>query len=1143
MVLTEPNPKFFARPDKSTPVQKNECVKQVEEKFNQGIIERSSAPWSSNCVLINKNGKTRIAVDYRKLNSYTVRDSYLLPTVQEIMDTLANKKWFTSVDCVQAYHQIPIKSERDKDLTTFVVPGGGLYRYKYMPFGLKNAGACWSRFIDNALGDLRWNICCVYADDILIVTESEDVEDHIKDLDKVFDKLDALGIKVRGDKIKLGVKELPFLGQIVGVDGVKPDPAKLKAIKDLAVPSTVHQLRRFLGMASYYRKFIKNFSDEAAPLYNLTKKNAQNKRLSNRQIAFSTVETAAFEKLKDLLTSEPIVLHFPDWGKEFVLHCDASDIGIGAVLYQKVGSDEKVVMYASRLLNANEAKYQSYQKEALALVWAVELFSHYVKGVTFTIVTDCRALLFLQNNPLNSRVARWVLRLQEYDFKIIHKAGARHVVPDTLSRQPNENENPYEEEEIESLYDNTKPLGSIFEENMDQMGMVLGMSTRSKKVTFNESLEPIDESTITKTNRKRKTPEPDLKEKEADLSFDTEPSLEQEMEEVEENVQRGFFGNLEDIMSSDKEVWQREQNSKIAMEEIDILKKRGVEFVCSEQSKLLSRLTRNTRRGKQREVDETVDVKRFYVPPSLRRYVLLTHHNFQMHGHQGGNRLKKMIGRKYYWPEMAKDAERHVASCLKCAKRKTVRLKGQGLIEPALANRPWEVVGIDLVGKCIESEKGNTWILTIVDHFSRYPIIVPLKDKSAETIAQALYENLICVHGSPKKILSDRAKELIASSIRVLYDKWGVRLATTGGYNPEANGACERFHRWLHSAITCTYDRKTRNWDDLLQPLQFAYRVSVNDVTGYSPYFLIHGREATLPLEACLSIDDELSEEGYVAKLTEGLSKAFSIAREQQFKAYMNNYAESRSREKPNFKKDDYVVVYRKTEKESRLEIAGDEQHLPTKWRNSWVGPGRFIQEVSNTEAQIELDGEKIYVHYNRLRKFRAWNDFFLISDEKEEKDSFLDEKSKKEKTPRSQAIEDIAREEPGVGDLVILMFEPDEIFKADYGIGEILKVNKNPKDAYHIQWYGNRTMSKEGEFKPGYYDPKDNKVFFQKKNTRNTHVYDNVVTETKIKRKELITWGFDLLDAKKHLTTKVKEQMEAAKTARKEKDDAKAAL
>ena len=906
IVLTDTNPRFFARPDKSTPVQKNEIHKQVEHKKSQGIIERSSAPWSSNCVLINKNGKTRIAVDYRKLNSYTVRDSYLLPTVQEIMDTLANKKWFTSVDCVQAYHQIPIKSERDRDLTTFVVPGGGLYRYKYMPFGLKNAGACWSRFIDNALGDLRWNICCVYADDILIVTESEDVEDHIKDLDKVFDRLDSLGIKVRGDKMKLGVKELPFLGQIVGIEGIKPDPEKLKAIKDLPVPSTVHQLRRFLGMASYYRKFVKNFSDVAAPLYLLTKKNAQNRRLSNRQIAFTTEETQAFEKIKDLLTSEPIVLHFPDWGKDFIIHCDASDIGVGAVLYQKVGLDEKVVMYASKLLSTDEIKYQSYQKEALAMVWAIELFSHYVKGVPFTVVTDCRALLYLQNNPLNSRVARWVLRLQEYDFKIIHKSGARHVVPDMLSRQPINDTKPYQEEELEKLYNNTKPYGSIFEENTYIESSVLTVRTRSKTVTFPDldrkisddkksdiSFDGLDnkhsgedesKSVSNKSHKKRKRVENALEQKALDEGADLIP----EKDNVETPT-RGFFGAFPDVMSGDEDVWRKEQANDLSIEELNTLQKRGVEFATQTSNKLLTRVTRASRRGRQREVDEIVETRRIYVPPTLRRFVLVTHHNLQMHGHQGGPRLKKMIGRSYYWPTLAKDAERHVASCLKCAKRKTVRLKGQGLIEPALATRPWEVVGIDLVGKCIESEKGNNWILTIVDHFTRYPIMIPLPDKSAETIAQAIYENLICEHGSPKKILSDRAKELIANSIRVLYDKWGVKLVTTGGYNPEANGACERFHRWLHSAITCTYDRKTRNWDDLLKPLQFAYRMSVSDVTGYSPYYLMHGREATLPLEACLQIDEQPLTEGYVKKFTEGLAKAFTIAREQQYKAYMTN--------------------------------------------------------------------------------------------------------------------------------------------------------------------------------------------------------------------------------------------------------------
>jgi hypothetical protein len=202
------------------------------------------------------------------------------------------------------------------------------------------------------------------------------------------------------------------------------------------------------------------------------------------------------------------------------------------------------------------------------------------------------------------------------------------------------------------------------------------------------------------------------------------------------------------------------------------------------------------------------------------------------------------------------------------------------------------------------------------------------------------------------------------------------------------------------------------------------------------------------------------------------------------------------------------------------------------KWRNSWVGPGKFIQEISNTEAQIELNGEKLYVHYNRLRKFKPWDDYFLISDTKEEKDSFLEEGARRKRAPRQRALEDIARDEPGVGDLIVMLFEPDPIFNADFGIGEILQVRNDPKDAYHIHWYGNTTMRKTGDFKPGYYDPKDNKIFFKKKQKNSIHIYDSVVTETKIKRKRLVHWGSDLLDKDKKLTAYTLEKMESAREA-----------
>jgi len=191
ITTTVENPILKARPDKSSPQQKLDIAEMVEAKLRQGIIEKSSAPWSSNCVVIRKDGKTRIAVDYRKLNELTVHDSYLLPKISEIYETLSGTEWFTSLDATQAYHQIPMATERDKDLTSFVTPDGGLYRYRFMPFGLRNAGAKWTRFIDGALSELRWNICLVYADDCLVFTKQRSVQTHIEHLNQVFARLRA----------------------------------------------------------------------------------------------------------------------------------------------------------------------------------------------------------------------------------------------------------------------------------------------------------------------------------------------------------------------------------------------------------------------------------------------------------------------------------------------------------------------------------------------------------------------------------------------------------------------------------------------------------------------------------------------------------------------------------------------------------------------------------------------------------------------------------------------------------------------------------------------------------------------------------------------------------------------------------------
>jgi hypothetical protein len=306
------NPKIVSTNRAINPADRQEAAKIVEKHLKEGIIEPSNAPWSSNSVLVKKDGKLRMVIDYRALNKVTVRDAYPMPRIQDLTDCLKGTKWFTGMDCVQAFHQIPMADERSKDLTTFRGPAGGLFRYRYMPMGLVNAMAIWSRFIDTVMGEFQHDCVLCYADDCLVYTKSEQVEDHIHDLKRIFEILRKHGIKIKASKLKLGLKQMPFLGVIITEKGVEPNPEKTQAITKLEYPKTLKQLRRVLGIFAYYRKFIPHFSEKAAPLYAQTKKFVQNKRVGSA-IILTDESKKAFDELKRAITSEPIVLHYPDW--------------------------------------------------------------------------------------------------------------------------------------------------------------------------------------------------------------------------------------------------------------------------------------------------------------------------------------------------------------------------------------------------------------------------------------------------------------------------------------------------------------------------------------------------------------------------------------------------------------------------------------------------------------------------------------------------------------------------------------------------------------------------------------------------------------------------------------------------------------
>ena len=387
-----------------------------------------------------------------------------------------------------------------------------------------------------------------------------------------------------------------------------------------------------------------------------------------------------------------------------------------------------------------------------------------------------------------------------------------------------------------------------------------------------------------------------------------------------------------------------------------------------------------------------------------------------------------------------------------------------GLTTEAQATEPWAVVGIDLVGECLETTSGNKWILTITDHFTRWPIAIPIPDKKATTVAQALYTHLITEHGMPRKILSDLGKEFVNEALETLCKRWGIQKVVTGGYNPQANGACERFHRWLNAAMTQLFDRKSPDWDEYLPAITFAYRVSQNDATGHSPFFLNRGREATLPSDIIFSPerDEENDEGGYVEKMTKRLREAFELARRKQYNSFVDNANRKPERDKPSFTKGDLVMIYSKTAKEARLEIAGDKRSVPTKWRNPWNGPAVFEEELSNTSCRVYFEGKSMNINYNRLAKFTPWDEVIISSSEwKDRAEGRARGKVKvrqgNENNSNSALDADAAPniqegDKVLVGDVFLFEMEGKKDGYKHFGVGMALNTTKTH---IHFQWNG----------------------------------------------------------------------------------------
>lgn len=416
---------------------KEEIEKEINKLLNDGIIRVSKSPYNSPVWIVpkkqdaSKEKKYRMVIDYRKLNAVTIADRYPMPDFNDVLPCLSQNKWFSIIDLKSGFHQIPLK-ETDVEKTAFSI-NQGKYEFTRLPFGLKNAPAIFQRALDDILREHIGKICFVYIDDIVIF--SPDEKSHANHISKVFETLAKANMKVQVDKCQFFKKEIEYLGFVISSQGVSTNPTKVQAIVNVPYPNTLKELRSFLGLSGYYRRFVMDYAKIAKPLTTLLR--GEDGRVSknvskNKTIDLNENAKKAFDQIKNALISKEVVLAYPNYNKEFHLTTDASNYAIGAVLEQ----DNRPITYISRTLSKTEESYAANERELLAIIWALKALRNYLYGTAkIKIFTDHQPLIYaLSNKNDNAKLKRWKSILEEYDHEIIYKPGKSNVVADALSR-------------------------------------------------------------------------------------------------------------------------------------------------------------------------------------------------------------------------------------------------------------------------------------------------------------------------------------------------------------------------------------------------------------------------------------------------------------------------------------------------------------------------------------------------------------------------------------------------------------------------------------------------------------------------------------------------------------------------------------
>jgi len=731
MINLKDKSKTICLPNRRIPIAYESKVNEIIiDLLKKGVIRKSNSFYNSPTVVVpKKDGDLRLCIDYRQLNENTNKPSFYFPDTQEIFDKLGGNKFFSTLDLVKGYYQLQMHPD-SCHLTAFSTPTGH-YEFTRMPFGLCGAPFSFQKTLHNILSSEDRNICFVYLDDIIIFGKNK--VEHDKNLITVLNKIQSAGIKLSRNKCVFSAKSVKYLGHIINENGIETDSSKTDKVKNWPTPKSVKDIQSFLGLANYYRRFVKNFSEIVGPLEAC---------LGNKHVKFewSVDMEASFVKIKDSLINAPILKH-PSNSDIFILDTDASCSGIGAVLSQRdYNGDEHVIYYASNRLSKAEQKYCTTRKELLAIFHYTRFFRNYLLGRKFIIRTDHKSLTWLMSwkNPSSSQYFSWVSEISQFDFIIEHRAGKQHQNADALSRLQECNQCPLKHD-------------SIVIENLNQV-----------------QEEPTIE--ITKNELKNRLPDTENFEIEQLIKFKKQLAIENETVYFVSE-----FGKLPIISN-----------------------KEGLKLAKNLHSSLC---------------------------------------------HLGSQKMLFSLQKFAFWPSMKTHCFDVCKNCLICAERKVVRqTKGTkgSLFSPVAFGK----VFMDIAGP-LPDYKGYRYILGIVDSFSHFVSLIPLKTLNSSYICKKIENNWIANFGPPEQLHTDQGTNFSSSIFKQMCTKYNIKKTYSSPYHPQGNGMVERLFRTVKDMAYCIMRESSIRWPQSLSRIMLSLNTT-SSKSRCSAYEILFGKSLLL---------------------------------------------------------------------------------------------------------------------------------------------------------------------------------------------------------------------------------------------------------------------------------------------------------